>query len=572
MKYIFSVEKQHDRFISVSIEVAVAGSEYTDLQLPSWRPGRYEAGNFAKNIKQFYAFADDGTRLTFKKIKKDLWRINNAGQPFTVKYKYYASQPDAGGCFVDDDILYVNPVHCCMFIPGQESDPCSVQLETPVTWQVATGLKKEGANVFSAADFDRLADSPFIASPSLQHRSYESAGVNFNIWLSGNCKPDWERIVNDFKNFTDVQFKMMLTFPTVDYHFLVLLLPNSFYHGVEHLNSTVLALGPGYNLMKPSMYNEFLGVASHELFHSWNVKSIRPAEMLPYDFTAENYAETGYVYEGVTTYYGDLFLARSGFFTLQQLLDEYSKRFQKHMDNPGRLNYSVSESSFDTWLDGYTPGVPGRKSSIYDEGCLLALMLDFMIRSATVSEKSLDDVMRALYNEIALSGKGYTAESYRSIAERIAERSFTDFFDNYVNKAVSYDTILTEVLSLAGLQISETESAYMQERYYGFKTEYKNGSVNVTATCPGSPAYMAGLLKDDEILAVNNIRAENNLSELISLNAGAKTTLIVSSSRRIKTIILEASPSAYYSKYRITSEEVLTMAQLAFRQSWLRQD
>ena len=456
MEYIFSISEPHGRFVSIDLKVEgpFNGGGF-ELQLPSWRPGRYELGNFAKNIKGFSVVDQNGVPMAFNKITKDCWHISGNAQSIKVSYQYYAAQPDAGACYLDHELLYINPIHCCFFIPGREKEKCQVTLNVPESWKVATGMSLKGNHTLEAENFDQLVDCPFMASPTISHAHYTLDNIVFNIWFQGEANPDWPTIIKDFEAFTEVQLKAMKEFPAKDYHFLVLLLPFTFYHGVEHLNSTVLALGPGYKLMQPGMYKELLGVASHELFHSWNVKSIRPVEMHPYNYTTENYAETGFVYEGVTTYYGDLFLARSGFFSLKALLDEYSVRLQKHMDNPGRFNYSVAESSFDTWLDGYTPGVPGRKTSIYDEGCLLALCLDFMIRSATDSKRSLDDVMGVLYFDYAKKNKGYTGSDYREIAELAASRSFKDFFENYTvleGKSVQVPAFLDKQSAFAKIE------------------------------------------------------------------------------------------------------------------------
>src|SRR5437762_8327636 len=176
--------------------------------------------------------------------------------------------------------------------------------------------------------------------------------------------------------------------------------------------------------MKEEFYVDFIGVVSHELFHVWNVKTIRPAEMTPYDYTKENYSRLGFVYEGVTTYYGDLFLVRSGVYSISQFFAELNVRIQKHFDNYGRFNLSVADSSFDTWLDGYTPGIPNRKTSIYDEGCLIALMTDLLIRRYTQNKKSLDDVMKTLYFDFAKLHHGYAEHDYTKVVENTGERSF----------------------------------------------------------------------------------------------------------------------------------------------------
>ena len=178
-----------------------------------------------------------------------------------------------------------------------------------------------------------------------------------------------------------------------------------------------------------SLYKELLGVCSHELYHTWNVKSIRPLDMFPYDFSCENYSELGYIYEGITTYMGDLFLLKSKVFSIEQYFDELNNQLQRHFDNMGRFNYSVAESSFDTWLDGYVQGAPGRKVSIYVEGCLLAFIADVKILKATAGKYGLDEVMKRLYFNYAIKGKGITENDYRKELEQISGLSFADYFD-----------------------------------------------------------------------------------------------------------------------------------------------
>ncbi|HEX5002189.1 MAG TPA: PDZ domain-containing protein [Bacteroidia bacterium] len=570
MEYYFSVPDPQDRFINIQAVFTNESRKPTiTIKLPSWRPGRYELAHFSKNIKGFKALKFNGDETSFKKTARDTWEINTDGQGISVVYRYYAAQLDAGACWADNYQLYVNPVHCCVFDPDQLELPCVVHLELPEGWITATGMNKKDERTLYAGDHHELFDSPFICSPELKHAAYSVDDIRFHIWMQGDADPDWNRIVKDFEAFTKLQIQSMTGFPAPEFHFLVQLTPYPFYHGVEHLKSTVLALGPGYKLMQDDIYNDFLGVASHELFHCWNVKTIRPVEMLPYDYTRENYAETGYVYEGVTTYFGDLYLARSGFFNLQQLLDEYSSRLQKHLDNPGRYNYSVAESSFDTWLDGYVPGIPGRKVSIYDEGCLLALAMDFMIRSATHNMKSLDDVMRVLYIDFGLKGIGYSAADYKSVCEKTGGRSFDAFFNEYVNAPASYEHLLEEVLSLAGLEIQYKESAGKAESLLGIKTEQRNQNTIVTAVYPGSPAYNAGLIKDDELISFNGTRIAGNLDELCAFKTFDTVEIITSTSRKIVRVQLDKQQEQYYKKARIVSAEQLTMAQVQFRDAWL---
>src|SRR5690554_3271411 len=365
MKFTFDIKSPQQQYIQITAEIKATGSE-TKIYFPAWRPGRYELGDFAKNVNHFQIFNGDGSPLDFQKKNKNTWIVQTEGcSVITVKYSYYATDLNAGSTYLDETQLYVNPVNCCLFTDESFNDPITVKLNIPKSWEVAHPLKVEN-NVFTAANYDELADSPFICSAGLQKATYEVQGTTFYIWFNGIVKPDWKRIVDDFKAFTETQIKSFSKFPTDEYHFLIQVLPFQNYHGVEHSKSTVITLGPSYAVFE-ELYTELLGVSSHELYHTWNVKSIRPSEMVPYNFKEENYSELGYIAEGITTYMGDLILYKSGVLTIEQYLVEMSNQIQRHMDNFGRFNYSVAQSSFDTWLDGYVPGAPRRKVSIYTE-------------------------------------------------------------------------------------------------------------------------------------------------------------------------------------------------------------
>ena len=288
MHYKFSASHPSSHYIDIEMVVDNVLEEEVFFQLPSWRPGRYELGNFAKNIKRWVAKNENGETLVSKKVSKDCWEVRTDGaKEIHIHYNYYAAQLDAGSCWLDEEQLYVNPIHCCFYVPDRMRESCTVEFNLPEKFAYATSLEKINACTFIAYDYHELVDSPVIASAFLQHNTYSIDNHTFHIWFNGDCKPDWVRIINDFRKFTGEQLRMLGEFPTKDFHFLVQALPYRFYHGVEHLNSTVLALGPGTELMDDSLYVDFIGVASHELFHVWNVKTIRPHEMMPYNYTKD---------------------------------------------------------------------------------------------------------------------------------------------------------------------------------------------------------------------------------------------------------------------------------------------
>ena len=575
MKYIISYSKPNNHYIDIEFIADKICQDEIVIQLPAWRPGRYELGNFAKNIQKWAAFDEEGNALKSEKITKDSWKIQTTGiSSIHIRYNYYAAEINAGSTFLDSTQLYMNPVNCCVYIPDRIDEACELFLKLPVNYNIACGLKrlpspsqsyptslhnpneKESEIVFfeqgfGATDFHELADSPFIASNSLQHNKFICFGVEFNFWFQGECKPDWAKLTSDFMKFINEALLIMNDFPVKKYHFLFQILPFRTYHGVEHTTSTVIALGPGCNLMKGDLYEDLLGVSSHELFHAWNVKTIRPVEMQPYDYSKENYSKLGYVCEGITTYYGDYLLLRSGVFNEQQYFQTFAERLQKHFDNFGRFNLSVADASFDTWLDGYSPGVPNRKTSIYDEGCLLAFVTDIFVRKNSNNQHSLDDVMRYLYKEFAIKGKGYSGADYKGVVEHFANTSYDIIYNNYINRASDYASVLSDSMTFIGCELTLSPSAKFHEHSIGVKVAEVNGACKITAVYPNSIADIAGISVNDEIIVINNIQIKTdssgtNFSEWCNYFGNKPLSLTIASNGIIKQIEMAPQPNSYY--------------------------
>ena len=554
--YTIDCDNAQQHFIKIKVQFPVDENK-TIIHLPSWRPGRYELGNFAKNIKNFKVFNDQNKAVNFHKINKDSWEISsNETKYIKIEYQYYANELNAGSSYFDEQQLYVNPVNCFLYAEGKEQFPISLELNIPENYTIASSLVQEN-NFLLAENFDELADSPFICSENLEKQTYIVADTNFHIWFNNQLNIPWERVINDFRNFTVKQIEDFGEFPVSEYHFLIQSLPYLAYHGVEHLKSTVITLGPSYDLFE-NRYEELLGVSSHELYHVWNVKSIRPKELLPYNFKKENYSELGYIYEGITTYLGDLYLLKSGVFSLENYLRELSKQFQKHFDNPGRFAYSVAQSSYDTWLDGYVPGVPGRKVSIYTEGCLLAFVMDAKIRKATNNKRGIEEVMKRLYYNFAQNNKGYTEKDFIDQLENICGYSFQDFFNDYVHGTTPYETILLEALDFIGLELIQTPSNSYSEANLGMKTVNQSNHLLISAIYPGSPAEMAGLSLGDELIAVNKIKLNNDLDACLNYFDASSKTLSFFRNGKLLQLTLPEVNRFFYLYHKIHKKVNLT--------------
>ena len=554
--YTIDCDNAQQHFIKIKVQFPVDDNK-TIIHLPSWRPGRYELGNFAKNIKNFKVFNDQNKAVNFQKINKDSWEISSYETKYIrIEYQYYANELNAGSSYYNENQLYVNPVNCFLYAEGKEQFPISLELNIPENYTIASSLVQEN-NFLLAENFDELADSPFICSKNLEKQTYSVADTNFHIWFNNQLNIPWERVIDDFRNFTKKQIEDFGEFPVSEYHFLIQSLPYLAYHGVEHLKSTVITLGPSYDLFE-NRYDELLGVSSHELYHVWNVKSIRPKELLPYNFKKENYSELGYIYEGITTYLGDLYLLKSGVFSLETYLRELSKQFQKHFDNPGRFAYSVAQSSYDTWLDGYVPGVPGRKVSIYTEGCLLAFVMDAKIRKATNNKRGIEEVMKRLYYNFAQNNKGYTEKDFIDQLENICGYSFQDFFNDYVHGSTPYETILLEALDFFGLELFQTPSNSYSEANLGMKTVHQSNHLLISAIYPGSPADMAGLSLGDELIALNTIKLNHDLDSYLNYFDASSKTLSFFRNGKLLQLTLPEVNRFFYLYHKIHKKVNLT--------------
>ena len=552
MQYTFSYEKPHQQYLNISLILDAKEEDALHFQLPAWRPGRYELSNFAKNIRSIEARDEKGNLLSVQKKAKDLWKVScKKSKRVEVTYTYYANELDAGSTYLDEDQLYINPVNCLLYEVDRLEKRHELQLELPADYLIATSLQAKGKHHFQAKDYHELADAPLICSANLQMESYRIEETEFFLCFQGIFKPDWDLLKKHFYAFTKEQMKFFGGFPTKQYHFLFQILTKSKYHGVEHAASTVIVLGPAYSLLKKEgRYEDLLGVSSHELFHTWNVKRIRPQEMWPYDYTKENYTKLGYLTEGATTWYGDLMLYRSGVFDDEAFFRTFNQLLNRHFNNPGVLNLSVAESSFDTWLDGYVPGIPNRKASIYTEGALITFFLDVEIRKATANKKSFDQVLQLFYKEFYLKGKGISEENYRETVEEVAAKKMGFIFDHFIYGAKDFSKQLKESLDYFGLEMSRKPTAFFHESYLGLRLLEEK----VFSVFPDSPADRAGFSIGDKPLHINGIEIEENLSEWLAYFVGEEVRLgVMRKDASYLELTLKPSQSQlYYANYEVS--------------------
>jgi predicted metalloprotease with PDZ domain len=555
------------------------------IQLPTWRPGRYELQNFAKNIHSFEVVDRKGDAVAFHKTHKDRWQINTQNlDRVIVRYSYYANQLDAGGSYLSEDFCYINWINCAMYVEGRENETYQIDLRLPKNYKIACGLKQQiGKTTLKllAENFYKLAAAPMIASPTIAEYTYQidNLTTTFHIWVQGKWKPDETQLLADFQQFTAEQVdifanhdNLQTAFPETDYHFLLLIPPYTYHHGVEHYNSTMLVLGlPLDKDFQTLRYHDFLSLCCHELFHFWNICRIRPLEMLPYDYTKENYFETGFIAEGITTYYGEYLLARSKVWQEETFIDEINTWLQRHFENFGRFNYSLVESSYDLWLDGYVAGIPNRKVSIYNEGALAALILDLEIRRLTDNTKSLDDVLKILWTDFALKNKGYTLQDYRNIVYKVTQFPMSDYFQECILGRGYVEKWLQQSLSTIGYEIIAQPTNNLAERYFGFRLSANNSRWIVSKIAPNSPAETA-LCLGDELLSIDNqaIDSEKAIQNLFN----DKYTVVIQVLRhqKIKTLSLSITLQTYFDSYTLRKKTNLTPQMQENFDKWIKRE
>ena len=564
INYTISYSHPHRHFVDFQLSTKTLGKETMQFQLPAWRPGRYELADFAQNIQKWAAFDQDNNRLSFKKITKDLWEVDTKGsEEITVVYNFYSNQLDAGSCYLDEHQLYLNPVHCMFYIVDRIEEEYSIELDIPENHEIASSMKQEG-NILSVKGYDLLSESPIICSDSLQHDTYDVDGIIFHLWFQGECKPDWGKLKKDFTAFTKSQIKHFGGFPVDEYHYFFQITPYRSYHGVEHTKNTVLLLGPGNEIMD-KRYEDLLGVCSHELYHTWNIKAIRPVEMYPYDYTKENYFRTGFVAEGVTTYMGDMMLYNSGVFNWDEFVKTQNQNLARHLMNYGRYNLSVADSGFDNWLDGYKLGSPNRKTSIYPDAALCMMMIDLEIIRNTEGQDSLHSVMKEMYEDFALKEKGYSEDDFRNICVKFGGLRVAEVFENHIYGTEDYIPTLKTALEVVGLELKEKKNSNLSAQYFGFIDVKEDGKVIIKKVEPNSVTDKNGIAPEDEITKVNGEKIEGKFSEILK-DCIDEVTFTVKKKFSEKAIPLAIGN--HYQLLEFVKKEDATDEQLILRKVW----
>ena len=499
-----------------------------ELWLPTWIPGSYLIREFAKHIESVTASDEAGRILNIKKLEKNRWRLFNTDHELiTVEYDVYAYDLSVRGAYVDQNRLYVNPACVCLGLQNQEHAPCEVELFLPNElkhFQIATGLPSKslvkGRFTLKGDNYDQLIDSPFELAEQSRF-SFEANGIPHEFVISGQHNTNLERLKTDIEKICQTEINMFGAAPFQNYTFMTIATGNS-YGGLEHCNSTSL-ITPRDDLPKadeaeePSKdYQRFLGLCSHEYFHSWLVKFIRPENFANYDLQKEGYTSLLWIFEGFTSYYDDLILLRSGVISQTSYLELLKAQIDRYLQNPGRAIQSVSESSFDAWIKFYRQDENSNNAgtSYYNKGSLVALCLDLGLR---LRGSSLDAVMRRLY-ENAQQGIQVNERTIFDLCQELTSDNWVEQINHliYTTDELPLDQLLPEF----GLSyVLKNEKSLP----FGLKAVDNADCVVIQQVRRDSAAARAGLSAQDVIIAIDGLKASEKLLAQYAKQQGAFT-------------------------------------------------
>jgi predicted metalloprotease with PDZ domain len=495
--------EQHVFHVSMEIPAAAADQEIV-VALPAWN-ALYQVRDFSYRVREVRArnsAAAAAAPLPVRMLDKQTWRISLAGasggaeaHAATLDYSIEWDDPGPFNSQLNPHHAFLNFAEVLMYVPSRRAEDTQVQFDdVPLGWRIAVELAAGAApNSFVAANYNKLVDAPTEAGKFAEF-GFDQAGAHFRVIVDGK---EWhrERLESILRDITKYEVHLMGGAPFSQYTF--------FFHfgpypevgggGMEHSNCTAISTSSG---------DAAASVTAHEFFHAWNVKRIRPQTLEPVDYTKEMYTRALWFAEGVTSAYGDYTLERSGLWSKDQFYANLAGEIGELDSRPAHRWQSVEEASLNAWLEGYDEyRLPERSISYYNKGEIVGDMLDLAIRDATDNHKSLDDVLRRMYDVYAQQGRFYDdSQGVEAIAEEVAGAKFDDFFRRYVagTDEIPYD----KFFNAAGLELKVEKRAAPA---LGFWTTNRSpdAQTRVSQVVPGSAAETAGLQAGDALVTLN---------------------------------------------------------------------
>ncbi|QWD64197.1 M61 family metallopeptidase [Polynucleobacter sp. MWH-UH2A] len=522
----------HGHRFKVKLHIANPDPIGQVVQMAAWIPGSYLIRDFSKHVESIeVSGASSKKKLTLECIDNNQWRLpTGINEPVDIVTTVYAFDNSVRAAYLDTERGFFNPTSLCLAVSGQENIPCSLAIVhsenvSTENWVVQTGLRKaktddRGFGFYLAKNYDDLIDHP-VALGEFQVVNWHSNNVPHSMAIQGCLHPiDAARLANDLQaictstiNLFEPKTKKA---PFTNYLFLVNAVLNG-YGGLEHQNSTALLCRreqiPQKQIpLDESTYREFLGLCSHEYFHAWLVKRIQPKAFQPYDLQNRNHTQLLWLFEGFTSYYDDLQLFRSKRITLDQYLKLVADNWNGVLRGPGRLKQSLADSSFDAWTKYYQAdeNTPNTVVSYYGKGALLALGLDLQIRAFSKNKKSLDDLMRLIWQKHGVTLDGIAENGLDDLIQELLGDGFQKIWGDFKSRYVYgiediplQKWLSSKVVSVTSKVQTKLEKIKLQ---LGLRHTDANGWLKVTHVLDGGAAQTAGLAPGDLLASINGQR------------------------------------------------------------------
>ncbi|MEW9900684.1 PDZ domain-containing protein [Chitinivorax sp. PXF-14] len=584
----------------VTLSVHEPASSGQRFSLPSWIPGSYLIREFARHIVSVKASAG-GKPVRLSKLDKHTWLAAPCKGKLTLEYEVYAYDLSVRGAYFDQTRAFFNGTSLCLCVEGQEARRHEVEIVPPEGraykgWKVATALarkdaKQHGFGSYGAGSYDELIDHP-VEMGDFTLASFKACGVPHEFVITGRHRADMKRLVKDVKRICEYQIKLFGEPAPFDRYVFMTMLTGDGYGGLEHRASTVLMASRGDmprvgDEAQSEGYRQFLGLVSHEYFHSWNVKRIKPQAFAPYDLGREGYTRLLWAMEGITSYYDDLTLVRSGLISVEQYLELLAKTVTGVARGAGRLKQTLEESSFDAWIKYYRQdeNSPNSLVSYYTKGALAALALDLTIRLDSDGACSLDDVMRALWVLYLERGEGVGEAEWERVAAEASGIDLGRFFELALR---STDELpLAELLAGVGVEmqlraaesnadkggkaVSKPAKTLARRPVLGVRTSTENGWVKLTHVLDDGAAQAAGLSAGDLLVAVDGLRVSaSNFDQAIECRQ-VGDVVEIHAFRRDELMVFQAelqAPQADTCVLAVAHKP--TSAQRKARRAWLQ--
>ncbi len=573
IKYTISMEAPHTHIFNVNIEVDGHDGNHIDFKMPVWTPGSYLVREFSKNVITASASNKSG-ELEVKKISKNTWRVSLPNtSKFEFKYNVYAYEKTVRTSYLDGEQAMINGASVFMVPDGYENQHLELTVEPYHKWQrITTTLEsyKGSYDKFVALNFDDLIDCP-IEVGNHQIHSFEAGGATHEYAITSTGNVDVPTLLDDSKKIVDEIHAMFGDTPPYEHYVFFLHLTSGGFGGLEHCRSCSMIYDRnGFKDRKK--YVRLLSLVSHEFFHTWNIKRIRPEELGPFDYYNEVYTNLLWIAEGVTSYYDNLFLPRCGVSTIKEYFETICDDIKRYEGIPGKDVMTVEESSFDAWVKLYRPNENSVNTSIsyYLKGGLIIMALDLTIRDLTDGEKSMDDVYRTLWSKFKDDGKGIDDATFKSVCEDVAGKSLSEIW-NYLSTTAPLH--IGPYFEPFGVELKSEHSKPDQEKSGWFGVNIKKNTTQISTILSTGSGYSSGLYVNDEILAINGNRvsSDNVKDRMANVSINEPADFLISRDGLIKTISVTPG-SLPFDKYSIEKVEHPTLRQKQLFHGWLKQD